>query len=262
MIFKLKEKVKAKVVEIEVDRIKPNPYQPRKTFSDEEIYNLAQSIKVNGVLQPITVKRTDEGYELIAGERRVRACRLIKLPVIPAIIIEATGQESAVLAVIENIQRSDLNYFEEALAMQRLINYYDLTQEQLAARLGKSQSTVANKLRLLRLPNALQKRVIEYGFNERQVRALLKLPDELSRNAVEYIHDKKLNVSQTEEYINQLLCPVHKKKKREWVFKVKQLYINSINKTLDTMKKSGIEFDATKRIDNGYLEYVIRIPHD
>lgn len=262
MIFKAKERVTGKVVEIEVDKIKANPYQPRKIFSNEEIYNLAQSIKSNGVLQPITVKRTDDGYELIAGERRVRACRLIKQKLIPAIITEATEQESAVLAVIENIQRSDLNYFEEAMAMQRLINYYDLTQEQLAAKLGKSQSTVANKLRLLKLPNNLQSKVIEYGFNERQVRALLKLPDDVCDNAVEVIHGKNLNVTQTDEYIEQLLCPIHKKKKREWVFKIKQLYINSINKTLDTMKKSGIEFDATKRIDDGYLEYIIRIPHD
>lgn len=263
VLFKPKEKSSSKIIDINVDCIFPNPSQPRKSFSDDEILGLAQSIKENGVLQPVSVRKIENGrYELIAGERRLRACKLVKLEYIPAIIIDATLEQSAVLAVMENIQRSDLNYFEEAEAISKLIDYYGITQEVIAKKLGKAQSTIANKLRILKLSDNIKDKVIEYNFNERQVRALLKLSEEKREAAVEYIHSHELNVAQTEEYIEHIIQPVMKKKKREWMFKAKRLYINNINRTLDTMRKSGVEFDAKKKIENGYLEYIIRIPQD
>lgn len=263
MLFKIKEKQTGKVIEISTDLIFPNPCQPRKVFTDDELISLAQSIKENGILQPVTVRKIDGGrYELIAGERRLRAARLAKLEYIPAIVTDVTLEESAVLAVLENIQRSDLNYFEEAEAIEKLIEYYGITQEQLAKRLGKAQSTIANKLRILKLSDELKEKALSYGFNERQVRAILKLPGDEKDKAVEWIYRHGYNVSQTDSYIESLLSPVQKKKKTEWLFKAKKLYINNINKTLETMKKSGVEFDAKKKIENGYLEYVIRIPQD
>ncbi len=263
-IFKAKEKAERTVVEnLPLDRIYPGANQPRRVFDEHELICLAQSIKENGLLQPIIVKEICEGrYELIAGERRVRASRLAGLTEIPGIVTEYTDEESAVLSVIENIQRCDLNFFEEAEAMRRLIVMKGFTQEQLAQRLGKSQSTIANKLRLLKLPENIRNLITTYGFNERQARAVLKLPDESKEKAVEEIRRLGLNVNQTEKYIDALLSPVQKKKKPTWTFTEKKLYINSINKTLDTMKKSGVPFESEKNVEDGILTYIIRIPQD
>lgn len=263
VIFKTKDKQTGKIAEIDVEYILPNPCQPRKVFSDSELIALAQSIKENGLLQPITVRKTEDNkYELIAGERRLRAAKLAGLEKIPAIITEKTLEESAVLAVLENIQRSDLNCFEQAGALSRLIEYYGFTQEQLAVRLGMAQSTVANKLRLLKLAESVREKAIEYNFNERQIRALLKLPEQLREKTADEIYKLGLNVTQTDDYIEKIMQPKEKKKKQIWLFKEKRLYINSINRTLEVMKKSGVPFDSTKKIENGYLEYVIRIPQD
>ena len=263
VIFKAKEKQTGRIAEINIEYILPNPCQPRKIFSDSELVGLAQSIKENGILQPVTVRKTEDNkYELIAGERRLRAAKLAGLEKVPAIITVKTLEESAVLAILENIQRSDLNCFEQAGALARLIEYYGFTQEQLAARLGMAQSTVANKLRILKLSDNVREKAIEYNFNERQVRALLKLPEQMREKAADEIHKTGLNVTQTDEYIARILEPKKKKKKQIWLFKEKRLYINNINKTLETMKKSGVPFDSTQKIENGYLEYVIRIPQD
>ncbi|MBR4305829.1 MAG: ParB/RepB/Spo0J family partition protein [Ruminiclostridium sp.] len=262
-IFNTKEKKDLTVQKINVKDIFPNPNQPRRVFDETELIGLAQSIKESGVIQPITVRQIARGkYELIAGERRVRASKLVGLTEVPAIVTEYSGEESAVLAIIENIQRCDLNCFEEAEAMRTLLCRKGITQEELAARLGKSQSTVANKLRLLKLPPNVRKLIVSYGLNERQARALLRLPEDKLENAVKDIHKLGLNVSQTDKYIDEVLYPTPKKKKPIWKFKEKLLYINSINKTLDIMKKSGVPFESEKTVENGYLKYIIRIPQD
>ena len=263
-IFKTREKSEKTVIEnISLDRIYPNPNQPRIVFDEYELICLAQSIKENGVLQPITVREICEGrYELVAGERRVRACRIAGFDNIPAIVTEYSDEESAVLSVIENIQRCNLSFFEEAEAMRRLIAEKGITQEQLAQRLGRSQSTVANKIRLLKLSESIRNLIIGYGLNERQARAVLKLPEDSREKAVEEIHRLSLNVNQTDRYIEALINPERKKKKQQWTFTEKRLYINSINKTLDTMKKSGVPFESERSVEDGVLTYIIRIPQD
>lgn len=260
----LKEKIKyGQILTVSIDKIDVNPNQPRKFFDKEELECLAQSIKENGLLQPLTVRiKTDERYELIAGERRLRACKYAGLDEVRVIIENRNDEESSVLAIIENIQRCDLNCIEEAIALKKLMKHYGYTQEELARKLGKAQSTIANKLRILNLSENVLKLAIQYNLCERQIRALLRLPEEKREGAVEHINKYKLNVGGTEKYIDKLLTKTSQTNKVKWTFKEKRLYINNINRTLDTMKKSGIEFSSEKREENGYLEYIIRIPHD
>ena len=260
----LKEKIKyGQILTVSIDKIDVNPNQPRKFFDKEELECLAQSIKENGLLQPLTVRiKTDERYELIAGERRLRACKYAGLDEVRVIIENRNDKESSVLAIIENIQRCDLNCIEEAIALKKLMKLYGYTQEELARKLGKAQSTIANKLRILNLSENVLKLAIQYNLCERQIRALLRLPEEKREGAVEHINKYKLNVSSTEKYIDRLISAENKPEKFRWTFKEKRLYINNINRTLDTMKRSGIEFSSEKREENGYIEYIIRIPHD
>ena len=173
MLFQSKEKVLARVIQVEVEKIEPNPYQPRRTFDD--IDSLAQSIKQNGLLQPLTVRRTDDGYQLVAGERRLRAAKMLGMEFVPCIPVTITERNSAVMALIENIQRKDLSYFDEAEAIAKLIDFYGMTQEDAAIKLGKSQPSIANKLRLLKLDEEVREKLSEYGLTERHARALLRL---------------------------------------------------------------------------------------
>lgn len=262
-LFTKDKKITGQVITVNVREIDLNPNQPRKYFDKAELESLAISIKENGLLQPLTLRiKSDGRYELIAGERRLRACILAGINEVRVIIEDRNEEESSVLAIIENIQRCDLNCIEEAIAMQRLINHYGYTQEELARKLGKAQSTIANKLRILKLSEDVLRKAIEYEFCERQIRALLRLADDKRKNAVEHIHKYQLNVDRTEKYIEKVLREENKPPKFKWSFKEKRLYINNINKTLETMKRSGIEFTSEKKEENGYLEYIIRIPHD
>src|SRR5690554_7002883 len=202
------EQADLKVENIPVNLVRPNPYQPRKTFSLQALDELARSIKEYGVIQPITVRQlSDKGYELVAGERRLRACKLNKMEFIPAIIIDSLGQDSAMIALIENLQREDLHYIEEAKGYASLINDHNMTQEQLATKLGKSQSTIANKLRILRLPDRVKDMVIKENLTERHARALLKLADEdLQTKVAARIIEKKLR---SEEHTSELQSRPH-----------------------------------------------------
>ena len=262
MPFFVKEKVVNKVLEIEIDKIEPNPYQPRHDF--EGLEELAQSIRQNGILQPLTVRRENNSYQLVAGERRLRAAKLAGMDIVPCILVEMTGRNSAVMALIENIQRQDLSVFDEAEAIAKLIDYYGMTQEDAAVKLGKSQPTIANKLRLLKLSEAVRKKIYEYDLTERHARALLKLDSEEKQlEAAEIIHKRGLNVSSSEKLIENMLEKQRERdslKKRSAVFKDVRLFVNTINKAIEMMKAAGINADSKKIQDEDFIEYIVRIP--
>ncbi len=261
--FMTKEKVINKVVQINIEKIFPNPYQPRKYFGNE-LLGLAESIKSNGIIQPLTVREVENGYELIAGERRLRAAKLNEMKEVPCIIMKTTQRNSALLALIENIQRADLNLFEEAQAIEKLIDFYGMTQEDAAVKLGKSQSTIANKLRLLKIGENERKKICEYGLTERHARALLKLksPEEQS-DVIEIAYKRGLNVEATEKYIESIIDEKSKNermKKFSGAFRDVRLFINTLNKAVEMMKAAGINADSHKIQEDGYIEYIVRIP--
>jgi len=259
-----------KVVEIEIDRVVPNPAQPRVIFNDYELSQLAISIQQNGILQPLTVRIVEGGgylpmFELISGERRLRASRLAGLTKVPCIIMETSAKNSALLAIMENIQRSDLNYIEEAFAISRLIEYLQITQEEAAVKLGIAQSTVANKLRLLKLADEEKAMALRFGLNERQARALLKIPSEMRREAIEKISSAQLNTAATDRLIADMVAqksaPARKQPARKsFVVKQAALYINTFNHTIDSMKKAGIDCVVRKNKTDEFMEYEVRIP--
>ncbi|MCT4687683.1 nucleoid occlusion protein [Vallitalea sp.] len=253
---------------ISVNNIRPNPYQPRRVFDKLMLDELANSIKEFGIMQPISVRRiNDEYYELIAGERRLRASKLAGLTEIPAIIIDVNDKDSAVIALVENLQRENLNYIEEAEGYYNLINDYDLTQGEVAKQVGKSQSTIANKLRLLKLSNNVKKVLLDNNLSERHARALLKLPnEELQLNILNKVVEQSLNVKKTEELIdrtlNRLIEQVNKKDKAKVKRYLKdiRIFTNTIKQAVDMMESSGIDIDyKVKEVDDSY-EINIVIP--
>ena len=252
-----------KLLEIGTGDIRPNPSQPRRHFSPEELTSLAKSITANGIIQPLTVRQTENGFELISGERRLRAAKLAGLKTVPCILIEADKKRSAVLALLENIQRSDLNCFEEAAAINKLIESGEITREKISIKLGMARSTIANKLRLLKLTGEEQQLMIEKGLTERHARTLLRVADEDRRKE---ILAKTINGSWTvdtlEKYIDRLERQELKKtsyEKRAVMLKDVRLFFNSVNKALEVMKLAGVEATA-KRIDReDHIEYTIMI---
>lgn len=261
-MFSAKEKVVAKVIQVDVNKIEPNPYQPRREFDD--IDGLAQSISRNGILQPLTVRRTESGYQLIAGERRLRAAKMLGLESVPCIPMTITERNSAMLALIENIQRRDLSFFDEAEAIAKLIDFYGMTQEDAAISLGKSQPSIANKLRLLKLDKSVQEKISKYGLTERHARALLRLKckgDQL--NIVEVFKEKNMNVEAAERCVEAFLQKekdLNSFKKRSVVFKDVRLFVNTLNKAVEMMKAAGIEADSQRIQNEDYIEYIVKIP--
>lgn len=262
-------KSEGRIVEIPTVKIRPNRTQPRKIFDEEQLGELAKSIAENGILQPLTVRSVSRNeYEIIAGERRLRASVLAGLQKVPCIIVKCNDCESAVLALIENLQRSDLGIFEEARGISRLIRRYGLTQEQAAKRLGKSQSTVANKLRLLNLSYDEQDWIVQAGLSERHARALLRVYDqELRREALSAIISRNLNVAQSEELIDSLLYSAKAaekapKGKQKVLIRDVRIFINTINKAVSTMKQAGINATCRHRDNDEYIEYTVRIPKE
>ena len=258
------EKEEGKILNIKLDEIRTNPCQPRKDFDEVSIRELADSIKTYGLIQPIAVRRIRENsYELIAGERRLRACTILNMEEIPAIIVEATATDSAILALIENIQRENLGYIEEANAYLSLISDHGITQEELAEKLGKSQSTVANKIRILRLSFQVRKLLAENNLSERHARALLKLATDKERlKALDVVIKRGLNVQKTEELIAGMLMEKveTEKPKNIRIFKDIRIFSNTIRQALDIMKKSGINAESSTREDENFIEYLIKIP--
>lgn len=260
----LADKLQSKGCEVEMDKIFPNPYQPRKGFDEEELKTLSRSISRYGVIQPIIIRRSDkDSYEIIAGERRYRAAYLAGLTKIPAYILEADDQLSCEMALVENLQRSNLNFFEEAQAIARMMEVFSLNQLQVAKRLGKNQSTVANKLRILRLTANEQAYILDNGLTERHARALLKMEESASRKmALEHIVKKGMNVAQADEYIEALISRKKKEEapKRIVVLKDVRIFFNTINHALEMMKQSGIDAVSYKSEQEGVIRYVIEIP--
>lgn len=259
-----KEKQVNKVVEIEICRIIPNPNQPRRDFKESEIVALAESISQNGILQPLSVRKIADKYEIIAGERRLRAAKMCELHHVPCIVYDMNDRDSAILAIVENIQRQDLSFFEEATAIEKLIEYYGLTQEEAASKLGKAQSTVANKLRILRLTEAEREIVSKFNLTERHARALLRLGSAQERLfLLEKIVKNKLNVEKTEFLIDNYIGKVKEKqsyKKRSPVFQNVSIFVNTINKAIQTMQSAGIAAESRKIQGEEYIEYRVRIP--
>lgn len=255
-----------KISDIPIIKIRPNKAQPRKVFNEEDLNALSQSIAENGILQPLTVRKVSATeYELIAGERRLRASVMAGLRKVPCIVIKCSEKESAVYALLENLQRSDLGMFEEARGISRLIRRYGLTQQEAAVKLGKTQSTIANKLRLLRLTYEEQEWIENAGLSERHARALLKLGDEgARREALSKIISENLNVQQSENLINLILNSSPKNNKKQGtskaVIKDVRIFVNTINKAIDTMRLAGIDAQSDKTDTDNFIEYTIRIP--
>lgn len=258
-----------KIEMISVDRVRPNPYQPRKVFSNASLQELANSILEHGVMQPITVRMIGNSYELIAGERRLKASKLAGLETIPAVIVEVTTKDSAVLALIENLQRENLSFLEESQAYYNVMQDYGYTQQELANSIGKNQSTIANKLRLLKLSPLIQKMIIENNLTERHARALLKLSDEKHQLiAIEKIIKQDLNVKKAEQLIEQMLVELTKENmiKQKSNQKVKsyikdiRLVTNTITQAVDMIQKSGIDARYTMKEQADGYEIRIKIP--
>lgn len=293
-------KTAGKVVLLGVNEIAPNPAQPRQTFDLEALKGLSDSIRVNGILQPVLVRKTDSGdqpYELISGERRLRASKLCGNETIPAVIMDSTARQSAVFAILENIQRRDLNLFEEAAALRTLVVEWGVTQEEAAAKLGMAQSTIANKMRLLALSPKEQRIILENGLSERHGRALLRLQSGESRElAAALIAEKHLTVRETEELVSRLLAgetldeifqppkpavpapvaapqsPVQmlspildkkigrKKARKVLLVKDVRVFLNTVNQAIDAMKHAGIPAESEREDHEEYIEYRVRIP--
>lgn len=250
------------VKQIPLDEIVSSPYQPRTIFDEEKIEELCQTIRTHGVIQPIVVRMRGGKYEIIAGERRWRAVRKLGLSTIPAIVREFNDSQTASIALIENLQREGLTAIEEAAAYEKLIDLHQLTQESLAQRLGKSQSTIANKLRLLQLPEPVKLSLMERKITERHARALLPLGSgELQLKLLKEIIDKELNVKQTEARVAFYKEAVQaKKSKRVSYTKDVRLALNTIRHSIDMVSGSGLDIRTTEADQGDHYEIVIRIP--
>lgn len=251
------------VKDIRVDQIVPNEYQPRTQFDEEKIIELARTLQTHGIIQPIIVRTKDEDtYEIIAGERRWRASQHLEWETIPAIVRELTDTETASIALIENIQREQLSVIEEAHAYVQLIEMHELTQEALAQRLGKSQSTIANKLRLLHLPDEVQQALLNKAISERHARALMRLKTEEEQvTFLQKILDEKLTVKDVEKLISQHLEKPKEKKKNvpKFVSKDIRIVTNTIKRSLNLIKNTGVQFESEETDHDDYYEITIKV---
>lgn len=250
---------------IPIKNIMSNPNQPRQEFDKAALQDLAISIMEYGLMQPISVRQKGPfDYELIAGERRLTACRNLGMTYIPAIVMRVNDADSAVLALVENIQRENLNYIEEAEAFCTLITEYGLTQEELADKLGKGQSTIANKIRILKLSEKVREILTENSLTERHARALLRLPEEKQQlRILKIITERGLNVAKTEELVDKLLSGAGRsigEPRNMRMFKDLRIFTNTIKQAVDMMKRSGIEAKAKKKENDSFIEYTIFIP--
>ena len=255
---------KENVIYIPVKSIKPNPYQPRRNCSTGGLRELSDSIRQYGVIQPITVRqRGFLSYELIAGERRLRASQMAGIEKIPALVIDAGENDSAIISLIENIQREDLSFFDEAEALKSLIDTHNISQEILARKLGKSQPSIANKLRLLRLDLKERSMIVEYNLSERHARCLIRIADRQKRMEIlKKICDANLNVRDTEKLVDKTVYEKEKRDRKDKKIKIFtdiRVFTNTILHAVSSMKESGIDAESTKFENDDYYEYVIKI---
>lgn len=255
------------ILELKISEIQPNPFQPRTHFDPAQLEELASSIREYGVLQPVIVRLVEDKYQLVSGERRFRASTLAGKETIPALVRQLNDREVAEMALIENLQREDLNYFEEAEGYARLIQEFQITQEEVARKMGKSQPTVANKLRLLHIPERVRREISVDVITERHVRSLLKLKEEeLQLEALNRIYKNNLNVRQTDDLVETMLIREEKsireqkKKKMMKAIKDMKIFVNTIKGTVKTIQDAGLPAEVSEREDDDYLEVVIRLP--
>ena len=254
------------ILYLPTDELLPNPVQPRRHFDDEGLNELCESIKSYGILNPLTVRLRGGRYELVAGERRLRAAKLAGLREVPCLPVEASMEDASLLALVENLQRQDLDFIEEAAGIRQLILLFGMSQEEAARRLGKSQSAVANKLRLLRLPPDVLDALKENGLSERHGRALLRLPDaDSQRAALAHIVEKGLSVAAADAYIEALLSaaeadPARPAPRRSFVLKDVRVFLNTLSRSIELMKQGGIEAGMQRQETDDALILTISIP--
>lgn len=263
------------VARIPIDAIRPNPYQPRRVFAQDALEELCASIKQYGLLQPISVRKLgSDSFELIAGERRLRACRMAGMKFIDAIIFSTYEQDSAVIAMMENLQRENLHYMEEAEGYQNLIRDHGLSQDELARRLGKNQSTIANKIRILKLPMAVKRMLLQYSLTERHARALLRLHDEeMQMHVIQIIVQQNLNVKATEDLVERTISRMYGIEKEEeeqsrtrpskisGFVRDTRLFVNSLRTVVQQMADAGLNPKLESRDKEEGMEIKIWIPH-
>lgn len=265
MVFLKKKQTASEVLRIPLDRIRPNRNQPRAFFDEAALLHLADSIRRYGVLQPISVRGMEDGYEIIAGERRFRAARIAGLTEIPAIVYTVDSEQGSLLAIVENLLREDLNMFETAAAMDKLCREHGLTQEEVAERLSVSQSYVANKIRLLRFDAEMQERLLDACLTERHARAILRLPPSLWEKALDKIISHHANVETAERMIGEMLAAENipkkpKHAKPRGVLRDVKLFYNSVDRAVALLRSCGIGARTEHREENGESCLIIRIP--
>lgn len=258
------------ILYLRADELSPNPVQPRRRFDDEALTELSESIKTYGILNPLTVRLRGGKYELVAGERRLRAAKLAGLQEVPCILLDVNMEDASLIALVENLQRRDLDFIEEAAGINQLIRMFGMSQEEAARRIGKSQSAVANKLRLLKLPPDVLEALRENGLTERHGRALLRLQrPEAQREALAYIIDNGLTVAATDAYVDALLSrpepepPAEAEKpehKRTFVLKDVRVFLNTLSRSIDLMKQGGIDAGVQRQETKDSLILTISIP--
>ena len=259
-MFERKKPV-GKVVALPAEQIEPSPFQARRSFDEAELAGLAASIRENGLLQPVTVRRVGpDRYELVAGERRLRACKLAGMDKVPAIVRDCEDRETAALGLLENIQRADLNPFEQARGLRDILALWDCTQAEAARRLGMAQPTLANKLRLLQLTADQQQFILDNHLTERHARAVLRLPENRRSEALITINSRKMNARAADRYVEQLLnAPPHPPRRLPMVRDVR-IFVNTIDHAIRLMTDSGVPATAHREEGDGYIEYTVRIP--
>lgn len=255
-----RKKTAGKIYLISTEAIRPSPFQARTSFDEQELAGLAQSIRENGLLQPITVRRAGDGYELVAGERRLRACKMVGMAVIPAIIVDYSDQRTAAMGLLENLQREDLNPFEQAQGLRDVMVLWDCTQAEAAKRLGMAQPTFANKLRLLQLTADQRQFILDNGLTERHARAVLRLPENRRSEALIMIAKRRMNARATDLYIEQLLNEAAPGRHRISMVKDVRIFVNTIDHAIRLMTDNGVPATAHREEKDGYIEYTVRIP--
>jgi ParB family chromosome partitioning protein len=257
-----------KIAYIQMAKIHPNPYQPRQVFSEQELRELAQSIRSFGLIQPIVVREVGEEFQIVAGERRYKACCLLGFSEIPALVQDIDDQKAAAIALIENLQRKDLNYFEEGRAYHTLMAVFGMTQEELARKVGRSQSAIANKIRLLKLPREVQECISTDVVTERHARTLLRLSScELQKEIIRQIYEQELTVKETEALVEKLsrndipreIIGHENGQQISMVIRDTRIFLNTIKETVKRARQTGVDIFMFENEKDSEYEIVIRV---